>query len=181
MNAFFAGKRLLTRIRPFLGITHPILLGRTAQLMAALRVLEPDPTGRSQPPADERAIRVKLLLYLVTRALSELAHQGHEGMRDLADNSPERVIQWSVEGSSIAAYLRMHNGRVQAGRGIYARRRPFVHFLFASVDAAFDVLTATGSQMTGFRGRSVETFGSPEYTRKIALMMQKVDELLVEG
>jgi hypothetical protein len=56
-----------------------------------------------------------------------------------------------------------------------------VHFQFASVEAAFEVLTATGSQMTGFRGRRVETFGSPEYTRKVALMMQKVDELLVEG
>jgi len=181
MNAFFAGKRMLTRIRPYLGLTHPILLGRTIQLMTALRILEPNADDTSPLSADERALRVRLLLYLVTRALSELAHQGHDGMRDLAEGSPERVYQWSVEGSDIAAYVRMFNGRVQAGRGIYARRRPFVQFQFASVDAAFDVLTATGSQMTGFRGRRVETYGSPEYTRKVALMMQKVDELMVEG
>ncbi len=181
MNAFFAGKRMLTRIRPYLGLTHPVLLGRTIQMMTSLRILEPGTKGKSPLSAEDRALRVRLLLYLVTRALSELAHQGHDGMQDLADGSPERVYQWSVEGSNIAAYVRMQNGRVQAGRGIYARRRPFVLFQFASVDAAFDVLTATGSQMTGFRGRRVETYGSPEYTRKVALMMQKVDELLVEG
>ena len=47
--------------------------------------------------------------------------------------------------------------------------------------AALAVLTATGSQMSGVRSGQVQTFGSPEYTRKISLLMQKVDALLVEG
>ena len=45
----------------------------------------------------------------------------------------------------------------------------------------FRVLTETGSQMSGVRGGLVQALGSPEYTRKISLLMQKVDELLMEG
>ena len=56
-----------------------------------------------------------------------------------------------------------------------------MHFVFPDVDAALQVLTATGSQMTGVRGGLIQTLGSPEYTRKISLLMQKVDELLAEG
>jgi hypothetical protein len=86
-----------------------------------------------------------------------------------------------VTSENIGAYLRMKHGRVLAGRGIYPRRRPFVHFVFPDVDAALSVLTATDSQMSGVRDGKVLTFGSPEYTRKISLLMQKVDALLTEG
>ncbi len=181
LNAFFAGKPVLPRIEPFGGLRTPLLLARTLRLLAALRVLEPPAPGASPPDAVERALRVRLVLYLVTRALSSLHRDGYGPMRELSEGSPERVYQWTVGGSDIAAYLRVHAGRVKAGRGVYARRRPFVHFVFPDPDAAFAVLMATGSQMSGFRGGRVQTFGSPEYTRKIALLMQKVDELLMEG
>jgi hypothetical protein len=181
LNAFFAGKPVLPRIEPFGGLGAPLLLARTLRLLSALRVLEPPAPGASPPDPPERALRVRLVLYLVTRALSGLNQDGYGPMRELSEGSPERVYQWTVGGSDIAAYLRVHAGRVKAGRGVYARRRPFVHFVFPDPDAAFAVLMATGSQMSGFRGGRVETFGSPEYTRKIALLMQKVDELLMEG
>ena len=181
MNAFFSGKPVLPRILPYFGLTHPVLLTRFGRLLAALRLLEPPPPDAPLPPPEERALRVRLLLYLVTRALSVLHHEGFETMAELAEKSPERVYLWTVFGTDIAAFLRMHNGRVHSGRGMYSRRRPFVHFAFPSVDAAYAVLTASGSQMTGFRGRNVETYGSPEYTRKIALLMQQVDALLLAG
>jgi hypothetical protein len=180
MSRFFAGKPVVPRITPWMGMTHPVLLTRAARLLAALRVLEPPRPGVTVPPA-ERALRVRLMLTLVTRALSQLHREGHPEMRALAERSPERVYQWTVGTGDIAAWLRMHDGRVHSGLGAYARRRPFVHFQFGDVDAAFAVLTATGSQMSGFRGGVVQTWGSPEYVRKIALLMQKVDELLVEG
>jgi hypothetical protein len=181
LNDFFAGKPRIPRITPFFGITHPILLVRTLRLLAALRILEPPRAGAPPPPADERALRVRLLLSLVTRALERLHREGHGPMCELAEQSPDRVYQWTVTGTDIASWLRMHDGRVKSGRGVYSCRRPFVHFVFPDVDAAFAVLTATGSQMSGFRGGSVVTYGSPEYTRKMALLMQKVDELLLTG
>ncbi len=178
LNSFFAGKLALPRIS---GLRHPRLLLGTARMLSALRILQPQ---KKTPPLAEQALRVRLLLYLVSQALAELYRGGHPQMVELLAGSPERVYQWTVESTDfgdIGAYLRMQDGRIKAGRGTYARRRPFVHFVFPSVEAAYAVLTASDSQMTGVRSGQVQTLGSPEYTRKISLLMQKVDELLQEG
>jgi hypothetical protein len=124
---------------------------------------------------------VRLLLALVTRALAELHRGGFPEMVDLVAASPERVYQWTVAGSDIGAFVRVGAGRVHAGRGTYARRRPFVHFVFRDTDSALAVLTSSESQMASVREARVETIGSPEYTRKIALLMQRVDALLQDG
>ncbi len=173
LNSFFAGKLVLPRI---VGLRHPLLLLKLVRLLSSLRILHPQAAPKM--PA-ERALRVRLLLYLVTSALSQLHQGGHPELIELVRDSPERVYQWTVEKTDIGAYLRMAGGRIKAGRGTYAHRRPFVHFLFRDVDAALEVLTATGSQMTGVRSGQIVTLGSPEYTRKISLLMQKVDELLL--
>jgi hypothetical protein len=175
LNRFFAGRPSLPRIA---GLRRPRLLLRALRLLASLRILQPGPAPDRR---DERARRVRLLLYLVTRAMAELYRGGHPEMVELVDRSPERVYQWTVENPSIGAYLRMAPGRVKAGRGRYAARRPFVCFRFADVDDAFAVLTATGSQMAGVRSGALIAEGSPEYVRKIGAMMQKVDALLREG
>lgn len=181
MNEFFAGKPRLPRIVPYLGIFHPRMTLQTLRLLMVLRILEPPRPQASLPDSKERALRVRLLLYLVTRALERLHRRGHGPMCSLAEDSPDRVYQWTVVGTDIAAWVRMHKGRVKSGRGTCSARRPFVHFVFPNVDAAFAVLTATSSQMQGFRGGNVVTYGSPEYTRKMALLMQDVDKLLLEG
>ena len=144
----------------------------------SLQLLQPAP-----PPAraDERALKVRLLLTLASRALGQLHLGGHPEMVELVCDSPERVYQWSVQHEGIGAWLRMERGQVKAGTGTYARRKPFVHFVFPDADAALRVLTATESQMSGVRDGSIQTLGSPEYVRKVALLMQKVDELLTLG
>ena len=75
----------------------------------------------------------------------------------------------------------MREGRVKAGRGTYPHRRPFVHFVFPTVDAAFRVLTEAGSPMTGVACGDVRTEGSPEYSRKVSRVLQRLDHLLGEG
>jgi hypothetical protein len=176
LNAFFGGAMMLPHVAG--ALRHPLLLTRVVRLFASLRMLEP-----GDPPSDPtaRALRVKVLLYLVTRALAELHHGGHQEMRKLVDNSPDRVYQWSVEEGGIGAWLRMCEGKVMAGCGLCDAREPFVHFVFPTVDAALAVLTATGSQVDGVRDGLIRVIGSPEYSRKISLLMQQVDELLVEG
>lgn len=176
LNAFFGGALVLPSVTG--ALRHPLLLTRVARLFATLQMLQPQ---EAPPDAPARALRVTLLLYLVTRALAELRHGGHPGMNALTSASPDRLYQWTVAREGIVAWLRMKDGKVLSGRGPCLAREPFVHFVFPDVDAALAVLTATGSQMDGVRGGAVEVIGSPEYSRKISLLMQQVDQLLVEG
>jgi hypothetical protein len=175
LNAFFSGRPALPRVR---GLQHAVLLARVGRLLASLRLLQP--AADPGPPAT-RALRVKLLLELAGRGLAQLHLGGFPPMVELVRESPERVYQWSVEREGLGMFLRMERGRVKAGRGTYARRRPFVQFAFPDVEAAHHVLTQQGSQMDSVRRGLVRPLGSPEYTRKIGLMMQKLDELLQEG
>ena len=159
-------------------LRHPVLFTRVARLFATLNMLQPQ--AAPLEPA-QRSLRVTLLLQLVTRALAELQHGAHPGMTALTAASPDRLYQWTVAREGIVCWLRMKEGKVLTGRGACTAREPFVHFVFPDVDAALAVLTATGSQMDGVRGGAVEVIGSPEYSRKISLLMQQVDQLLVEG
>ncbi len=172
-NGFFAGKAVRPKIRGL--ARHPLLLWRTSALLGALRILTPE--ARVESPED-RALYVKLVLRMITRAMSLLHRGGHPGMRQLAADSPDRVYQWTVVESGEGVFLRMHAGRVRAGRGVYGRRRPFVSTTFPTVDAAFRVFTTTGSQMEAVVRGDVVPEGSPEYSRKISLMMQQIDALL---
>jgi hypothetical protein len=176
LNAFFGGALALPRVGG--ALRHPILLTRVARLFGTLQMLQPQ-AAPAAPAA--RALRVTLLLYLVVRALAELHHGGHAGMRTLTENSPDRVYQWSVAKEGIVAWLRMKDGQVMTGHGPCTAREPFVHVVFPTVDAALAVLTATGSQVDGVRDGAVDVIGSPEYGRKISLLMQQVDQLLVQG
>lgn len=182
LDAFFAGRPALPSIAPLSGLRHPVLLAKTAWLLSTLRVLAPKPAEElAREDAAARALRVRLVLYLVTAAISRLAKDGFAPARDIAEGSPDRVYQWSVGESDIAAFVRVANGRVRAGRGLYAHRRPFVAFAFRDVDAAHRVITAQASQMTSYSEGLVTTSGSPEYVRKMTLLMQKVDALMLEA
>ena len=174
LNGFFAGGLVLPKID---GLRHPILIAKVLRLMLALQVLKPGP-----PPlrAEDRALRVRLVLTLVSRALAQMHFGGYPPMVDLVTDSPDRVYQWTVQRENIAVWLRMCHGRVKSGSGSYPHRAPFVHFIFPDADAALRVFTSS-EQMSGVRQGAVQTLGCPEYTRKVAGMMQAMDQLLVEG
>jgi hypothetical protein len=182
LNRFFSGKPCWPRLRG--ALRHPRQLMLMLRLLMALQILQP----RKHAPRerDERALQVRVLLLLVVRALAELARSGATPFASWAAESPERVIQWSAGPSGqdpdhVAVFLRMAQGRVQVGRGLYAHREPFVHLAFRDVDAAYTMLTSPDSQMTGLRDGLLATIGSPEYVRKLALQMQHIDQLLLEG
>ncbi len=173
LASFFAGAPVLPRITGF--SRHPLLAGRILRLLSFLRILSADPDKVA--PAD-RALRVELMLYLATAALSQLARAGDPELAALVDASPDRVYQWTVAETGTGAYLRMQRGRTRAGRGVYTRRRPFVSYTFPTTDAAYRVLTAQGSQMTSVARGDVIPEGSPEYSRAISIQLQRVDRLL---
>jgi hypothetical protein len=173
MNDFFAGRPSVPWIAG--ALRHPILCARVLELLASLRILAPDAVVRA---AEDRALRVRLMLYLATHALSQLARAGDPEMTALAEASPDRVYQWTIADTGDGAWLRMCRGRTKAGRGVYSGRRPFVRNTFPTTEAAYRVLTSSRSQMEGVTRGDVVPEGSPEYSRKISILMQHVDELL---
>ncbi len=175
-NAFFAGRLVLPRVGGL--VRHPILALRVLKLLSALRIIAPDVPCRDEA---DRALRVRLLLFMASHALSQLNVGGDPEMAALVDGSPERVYQWSVEDAGIGAWLRMRDGRTRAGRGTYGRRRPFVHFRFPTVAGAFRVLAEGGSQVEAVARGDIRTEGAPEYSRKIGVQMQRLDALLLDG
>jgi hypothetical protein len=126
---------------------------------------------------EKRALKVKLLLYMVTTALSQLNKAGEPNMSEWTKKSPDRVYQWIVEGGP-TAYLRMKAGKTKAGRGIYTRRRPFVLMKFPSIDGAYQVLTSKVALVEAVKQGYVVTEGAMEYSKEIGIHMQSVEELL---
>lgn len=166
---------------PLFGVASARLCARTVGLLSELSVLEPQSErARARLSSEEKAIRVGLILSLVPRALTALHEGGYPKMRAFAARSPERVYQWSVTGTDIASYLHVHDGAVRCGPGVHDGRAAFVSFVFADAEAAFDILTSEQSSMRGFRAGSVATYGSPEYARKVSLLMQEMDAFLRE-
>lgn len=176
---FFAGKASLPRVTPMFGLASARLVARTLALLSKLSVLEPaSPRTNARLSPAEKASRVALILALVPRALAALHEAGYPGMRAFAHGSPERIYQWSVTGTDIASHLRVMAGAVSAGPGFHEGRAPFVSFVFADADAAFHVLTSAETSMRGFRAGAVATYGSPEYARKVSILMQEMDAFL---
>lgn len=176
LNGFFTDGSPLPSLDGLL--RHPLLTYRLASLLGNLCVL--DPKTPAPTPAD-RALKVELVLTLITRAVAELHALGHPEMRALVASSPDRVYQWSVTDAGLGAWVRMRQGRARAGLGTYAHRRPFVHYVFPTLEGAFGVFTNQGSQMKGVEEGWVRVEGSPEYSRKVSLLMQQADALLTDG
>jgi hypothetical protein len=176
LSEFFAGKPSMPRIRGL--FRHLPFTLRALGLVRALRIVAPNTKAKTDK---DRALRVRLLLYMIAYGLSRLHAEGHPAMRSFVAKSPERVYQWSVADVGIGAYLRVHEGKAKAGRGMYAQRRPFVHFIFPTVGDALAVFDTKSSQMEAVEKGRVHIEGSPEYSRKISILAQKLDALLLEG
>jgi hypothetical protein len=171
LNDFFAGGLALPSIG---GIWRLDVILRTVPLLLSLKMLMP--TADPKNPA-KRALKVKLLLYMITTALSQLNKAGQPPIAKLVEKSPDRVYQWIVEGGP-AAYLRMRAGKSKAGRGIYTRRRPFVLMKFPDVEGAYQVLTSKVALVEAVKQGYVVTEGAMEYSKEIGICMQTVEELM---
>ena len=83
-----------------------------------------------------------------------------------------------VEPEGIAAYLRVRGGLSKAGRGVYERRRPFVHMRFHGVDGALAVMNKEVDFVDGVAKGFVRIEGSPEYAANLNDFMMRVQALL---
>ena len=175
LNDFFAGKTVLPGIK---GVSKPALLAKVVRLLLGLKLMLPS----AQPKdAAKRRLKLKLTLYMITTALSQYNKGGDPEMERWTAKQPDRIYQFSVEPEGIAAYLRVRGGQTKAGRGVYERRRPFVHMRFHGVDGALAVMNKEVDFVDGVGKGFVRIDGSPEYAANLNDYMMRVQSLLTDG
>jgi len=161
MNALLRGGMAMPSIQ---GLRHIGLLTKVLSLLMGLMIMSPtkrpkDFTGQS--------LKVKMSLYMITRALSQYNKLGDPDMQEFCQRQPDRIYQFTVENGDdnayIACYLRIKAGKSKSGHGVYTRRSPFVHFRFLSVEGALKVLLKDVAFVEAVERGYVETLGSPEY------------------
>lgn len=173
-NDFLCGKTVIPKINGFFKI---FLLFKVIMLLLAMKLMMPD--ARPTDPAKKR-LKVKMVIYMITTALSQYNKGGDPEMAEWTAKQPDRIYQMSVAGEDdIAGYVRIKAGKSKAGRGLYKRRRPFVHIRFASVDSALPVLLNDVEFVGALAQNLVSVEGSPEYGSHLNDFMQRIQALLV--
>jgi len=164
MNTMFQGGAALPGIK---GFSHLGLLIKVFSLLMSLMIMMPK--NRPTDPVKQK-LKVKMSLYMVTRALSTYNKLGNPEMAEWCSRQPDRIYQFIVDGEpgggaepAIACYLRVKAGKSKSGHGVYTRRNPFVLFHFFSVAGAMKVLLKDVGFVEGVEQKCVEVIGSPEY------------------
>ena len=172
MNAMFAGNPVLPSIK---GLRHLGLLVKVLTLLLALKLLMPD----KKPKTPEQArLKVKMTIYMVSTALSQLNKAGDPDMVKWTSKQPERIYQWSCEPEGIAAYLKVKAGKTKAGRGYYTRRKPFVHMRLNGIEGALPVLATQVDTVQAIAQGLLTIDGSPEYGANLGDFMIRVASLV---
>lgn len=161
MNALLRGGMAMPSIK---GLKNAALLVKVLSLLMGMMIMSP-----SKRPKDftGQSLKVKMSLYMITRALSQYNKLGDPDMQEFCRRQPDRIYQFTVEDGGnkeyIACYLRIKAGKSKSGHGVYTRRSPFVHFRFLSVEGAMAVLLKDVEFVKAVEMGYVETVGSPEY------------------
>lgn len=177
LNALLTGGVALPRFKG--ALKNPGLLLKTLMLLMSLMLMMP--SSRPKDPL-KKYLKVKMTLYMITTALS-VYNKIHGGeMAEWTARQPDRIYQFSVESENvderIAAYLRVKAGRTKAGRGIYRRRRPFVHFRFQGPDGALPVLLKDVEFVESVERGFAVVDGSPEYSAALNDFMGRLQGML---
>lgn len=174
MNKMFTGK--VGRPPSIKGLSNIKLLLKMLPLLLGLTLLLPN----KQPKKDDlRLLKVKLTLFMVMNALSQLNKGGDEDMRAWTAKMPDRIFQLSVQPDGPAAYLRVKAGNSKSGRGLYARKAPFIHMIFNGLDGAYKVLAQNKDTVKAMGDGDVRVEGSPEYAGTLGSFMIRVQNLLI--
>lgn len=177
MNDMFRGRPVLPSPGPLVqsAFRNFGLLVKSFGLLLGLKLLMPD----AAPKTPEQArLKVKMTLYMISTALSQLNKSGDPEMVKWTTKQPERIYQWSVNGTDIACHLRVKAGQTRAGRGPYERRQPFVHMKFAGIDEALAILGNKVDLVDAMGKGMVVNDGSPEYGSRVGDFMQRIGNLL---
>jgi hypothetical protein len=172
MNAMFAGKPVLPSIK---GLRKIGLVIKVFGLLLGLKLLMPNAKPKT---AEQMRLKVKMTLYMVTTALSQLNKAGDPEMVKWTTKQPDRIYQWSCEPEGIACYLRVKAGKTKAGRGYYTRKKPFVHMKFNGAANALPVLSNSIDSLQAMAQGLLTNEGSPEYGIQIGDFMLRIAALV---
>jgi hypothetical protein len=171
MNGFFAGKPVIPKIK---GIAKVGLLIKVFSLLLGLKILMPDSNPKDP---EKRRLKVKMTFYMITTALSQYNKGGDSEMMKWTGKQPERIYQITVD-SDIAAYLKVKAGKTKAGRGVYAKRRPFVHMKFNGVEGAYPIVMNQVDMVEAVKKGYLSIEGSPEYGGNMGDFMVRIQNLI---
>lgn len=172
MNTFLKGGITLPSIK---GFSNLKLLINFITTLLMLKLMMPNVRPKDE---HKKYLKVKLALYMVSTALSKLNKSGHKEMQEWTSKQPDRVYQLSVNNTDIAVYLRVKAGKTKAGRGLYKRKRPFVHMKFSNVDGALKVLLKDAPFVEAVDKKYVTIEGSPEYANSLNDFMMTIQSLI---
>lgn len=173
MNSMLSGGAVLPKIS---GFTKLGLLVKVLSLLMGLKIMMPDSNPKKP---EKRRLKVRMSFYMITTALSQYNKGGDPEMVKWTEKQPDRIYQITVGGEeNISAYLRVKAGKTKAGRGVYTRRRPFVHMKFSSVDGAMAVLMKECEFVSAAEKGYVSIDGSPEYGANLNDFMQRIQALV---
>lgn len=175
MIAFFTGGVAMPSIS---GIWRLGLLMKLVPLFMGLLLLMP--TNLPKDPK-KRLLKVKLTMYMITNALSQLNKGGDPDMLAWTAKQPDRIYQLSMQPEGPAAYLRVKAGKSKSGHGLYDRKAPFIHMMFNGLDGAFKVLAENKETVQAMRDGDVKVEGSPEYAGGMGSFMVRIQGLLMPG
>lgn len=178
---------MLGIVSPLLkNIVNPVTL-KFLFLMLTLTKTMPNFTPDDSQPW-EQYLKVKLSLYLITRALSTANKLGWADMVEWTKKQPDRIYQFSVGPTldksgkqlypPIEAYLRVKNGNTKAGKG--SNKYPFVHFRFPNPDGCLALLTGRYDFVDCVGKGCVEILGAGDsYAITFNNVMTKCQNMLI--
>jgi hypothetical protein len=173
LNNMLMGRPVIPKIKGFWNFG---LLFKVITLLLSLKILMPN----VRPKTDEKIeLKVKMVVYMITTALSQYNKAGDGDMKKWTGKQPERIYQISVEPEGIAAYLRIKAGHSMAGRGYYKKRHPFVHMKFhMGAKKALPVLMNDMELIEAVAKGYVATEGSEFYAADFSMFMLRIQDLI---
>ena len=171
MNDFLRGKPVLPKIS---GFTKIGLLVKVILLLNSLKIMMPDVRPKKEA---KKYLKIKMAFYMATTSLSQLNKAGDEDMKKWVAKQPDRIYQIIIEGTDIAAYLRVKAGKSKAGRGLYKRKRPFVTMRMNGLDGAMAVLLRDVEFVEAVSKGYVNVEGAPEYAAQMNDYMMRIQAL----
>jgi len=173
MNGMFTGKTVVPSVK---GFSHIKLLLKLVPLFLGLTLLMPNKNPKAPK---KREFKVKLLMYMVTNALSQLNKGGDEDMMAWTAKMPDRIFQLSVQPEGPAAYLRVKVGKTKSGHGIYTKKAPFIHMMFQGIDGAYAVIAEGKDTVEAMGDGEIRVDGSPESAGMLGSFMKRIESLLM--
>lgn len=160
------------------GAWHVPLLLKLVPLFIGLTLLMPTKHPKSR---EKRLLKIKMTMYMVTNALSQLNKGGDEDMMAWTAKMPDRIFQLSVQPEGPAAYLRLKMGKSKSGHGCYERKAPFIHMMFNGLDGAYKVMAEGKDTVKAMGDGDVRVEGSPEYAGTLGSFMVRIQNMLTPG